>query len=231
MLTSTSAVAAAILLLASCNNSAENSQTPVSDTQTSLFAPVDQAEASQLLAAAEPFEALTENAATASSGELNILIADAKTAVASMRPHLAGGAGREIDQMITAIDRARDTNDRVGIALSSIEIYRLLVSAVPDGTKIPSEVSLLDYAGFRIQANLAASPPRWEDIDSALLFANAHWAELGPSVTDTALASRFETELNQIANAAEARDTERARIAVVAELDLVDELEQYFSAH
>ena len=64
---------------------------------------------------------------------------------------------------------------------ASIEGYRVLVSAVTDNAKIPTEVSLLDYAGFRYDANPKARPIRWDDMATAVSFARKTWDAL-PSV-------------------------------------------------
>jgi hypothetical protein len=66
---------------------------------------------------------------------------------------------------------ARQVQDRAGLALSSIEAYRVLVGAVADNAKVPTEVSLLDYAGFRYDADLEANPARWGDMAAAVSFA------------------------------------------------------------
>lgn len=224
-----SGLAVATLLLAACGNTPENSQSGATDPNAGQqIAPAPDTSA-QLLAAAEPFEALTERAGTASAQEREAMIGDAKSAAAAVRPLLSAGAVAEIDQMLTAIDRANASGDTIATALSSIEIYRLIVSAVPEGTKIPVDVSLLDYAGFRYQANAGATPPHWDDMASAVQYANEHWASVALSVRDEALSSRFQTALNEMKQAQQTRDVERARSSATTELDLVDELEQYFS--
>jgi molybdenum cofactor biosynthesis protein B len=64
-----------------------------------------------------------------------------------------------------------------------VEGYRLLVSAAPQ-TKIPTAVNLLDYAGFRYDADLKARPVRWSDLKAAVEFANQQWNSISDGVTE-----------------------------------------------
>jgi len=102
---------------------------------------------------------------------------------------------------------------------------------VPAGGKVPSEVSLLDYAGFRYDADLKAGPARWSDMGKATAFADANWTAIAGRVTDTALTGKIATELAAMKQAVAAHDTAAAAGSVKAELDLVDQLETYFNTH
>ena len=46
------------------------------------------------------------------------------------------------------------------IAIAAVEGYRVLVSSVAPGANVPTEVNLLDYAGFRYDAGLKTKPTR-----------------------------------------------------------------------
>jgi hypothetical protein len=187
--------------------------------------------AGRLLASAEPFELLTEGAFTDPVSKLDRMIAQGRNAVGGVRSLLSPDATRKIDELLAALQRDRADGKRADLALSSIEIYRILVSSVPGGTKVPAEVSLLDYAGFRFQADLKAEPPRWDDMSEAILFANNQWVVIAPRVKDKAVSAPFEGALSQMAIAAEHRDPKLAATAVNDELNQVDRLEAYFSSH
>ena len=130
--------------------------------------------------------------------------------------------------LLADIKDKRQKDERADIALSSIEIYRLIVSAVPGDAPVPVEVSLLDYAGFRYQANLKSSPVRWADMAEAVRFARVQWSKVAPRVTAPNLAAKFEKTLSDMERAAQAQQQETAAAAVVTELDSVDLLEGYF---
>jgi hypothetical protein len=157
------------------------------------------------------------------------MIAQGRNAVGGIRSLLSPDATRKIDELLAALQRDRADGKRADVALSSIEIYRILVSLVPGGTKVPVDVSLLDYAGFRFQADLKAEPPRWDDMTEAVLFANNHWVVIAPRVRDKSVSVSFEAALSQMAIAAEHRDAKLAATASNDELNQVDRLEAYFN--
>jgi hypothetical protein len=186
------------------------------------------ATASRLIAAAEPFEALTEQAFSAQPKKLDRNIAAAEKAVEQARSALSSDVASELDKRLAEIRSARESNDRSLLALASVECYRLLVSAAPQ-TKVPTAVNLLDYAGFRYDANLKARPIRWSDMKVAVEFANRQWDSISDRVTDRALKNKFSTALQQMDAAIDRNSVAEATSGVKAELDLVDKLERYFS--
>lgn len=183
----------------------------------------------RLLAAAEPFEALTETAFTDPPNKLDQTIAQGRKAVGDVRSLLAPSATTKVDGLLAEIDRYRAAGKHADLALSSIEVYRALVSSAPAGTKVPVDVSLLDYAGFRYQADLMSTPARWDDMKQAVSFARSRWGPLALKVADKSVSGPFETALGNMEKAAAIRDSKMAQSAVKAELDQVDKLESYFS--
>ena len=87
---------------------------------------------------------------------------------------------------------------------------------------------MLDYAGFRIQADLKSDPKRWSDAREAGKFAQEQWGLIKDSVTDTELNKRFSDSLAKLDEYLSVKDEKMAAQATVTELDLVDELEGYF---
>lgn len=118
---------------------------------------------------------------------------------------------------------------RADLAIASVEAYRLFVSASPDSGPIPTQVSLLDYAGFRFSADLNAGPTRWADALAALDYADGQWSQISGRVSDTVVRNRFNSALIAMRTALVGRDLARAKQAGLHELDLVDELETWFS--
>ena len=191
--------------------------------------PASQSPTDRLLAAAEPFELLTETAFTDPPVKLDATIASGRKAIAGIRPLLPAAVATKIDGLLGDVGRSRAGGKSADLAISSIEIYRALVSSVPAGTKVPSDVSLLDYAGFRYQADLKSVPVRWDDMKAAASFGRARWTAVAPKVKDKAISGPFEAALANMETAAAKRDTALATSSVTAELDQVDKLEKYFS--
>lgn len=184
---------------------------------------------SGILAAVEPFELLTE---TASSGDQKKMETASSAALASgesVRNALSSSDRQKFDAELASIRRAQQAKDMTGIALSSNEAYRILVSASSGLGKFPVEVSLLDYAGFRYDANLKAKASRWPDMAEATLFAEQQWAQIQPKLKQPALAAEFSKSLADMKKAAATKDSKLAAAAVKAELDLVDKLEGAFT--
>jgi hypothetical protein len=186
------------------------------------------AAASRLIAAAEPFEALTEQVFSAQPKKLDSNIAAAEKAVEQARSARPSGVASELDQRLAEIRSARRSNDRSRLALASVEGYRLLVSAAPQ-TKVPTAVSLLDYAGFRYDADVKSRPIRWSDMAAAVEFANRQWDSISARITDPALENKFSATLQQMHAAIARKAAIEAKKAVKTELDLVDKLEEHFN--
>jgi len=181
------------------------------------------------LAASEYFETLTEQAATATPAELDATIAKAKFAAARDNHRLQSGAARDLSAYLLVVDRARTTMARADLAIASIEAFRLFVSSGADASAVPAQVSLLDYAGFRYAVDVSATPIRWDDATIAADYAAARWGEIEPRISDVGLKGRFGASVVGLKTAIHAQDAADAGRRVQAELDLVDELETYFT--
>jgi hypothetical protein len=219
--------ALALCLTAACNRKPNATQSGASNTaapaaQTPTPPPSPQ------LAAAEPFEALTETAFSAKPAELAAAVSAADTAAAAVMGDLPPDAARQLAAQVQKVKAAQAAGNRAEIALASVEAYRTLVTAAPPA-KVPNAVNLLDYAGFRYQADLRAQPVRWSDAAAAAAFARAQWEPLAPKVKDAALNARFTQAVNALELAAAQMDLKRAEKAAETELALVDELETYFN--
>ena len=230
----TAGVAAAVFSLAFSALGIDPGHAQSSDTPPSSFAPVqtasDLARNERLRAASEPFEKLTEISFDQSLAAIDRVIAEAQKSVAGLGNALSAEVARQVRQQLSALRAARTKADRVALALSSIEIYRLLVTATSPGAKIPTEVYLLDYAGFRWSADLKAVPVRWDDMALAASFARTNLARLLPVLGTSAVSAKFSKALADMEQSVAQRNAPMAAAAVKAELDVVDELEAFFAA-
>jgi hypothetical protein len=184
-----------------------------------------------LLASAEPFEALTEQAFTASWPQMDNLIADARAAATNAKRVLPSPLDAAVDRQAAAIAVARRSEDRSGLALASVETYRRLVeSQDPAVLQVPVAVSLLDYAGFRYDALAQSRIVDWKAMDESARFAGAQWQALAPAMRSKALPGVMTESIAAMSLAAKRRDSTFARSAAATELALVDLLEEQAAA-
>jgi hypothetical protein len=215
--TSCSAWAAVILALSACAQ-----QTGAKSASAS--------EQACLFDSAEAYENLTEKSFTADAQSLGALAVAAEEAARACATDLGIVDADALSTRFTTIDAALLSNDRAGVARNAVEAYRIFVTVEyrkPDG--IPLQVSLLDYAGFRMQADLQSEEPDWADFVEAASFADQQWSEIEAKVTDAGLSQSVAAELGRIRAAATDKNVPAAKEAVTSELDQVDQLERHFS--
>lgn len=208
---------AMLLAISACSQQSDATPTIATD-QTCLY---DSAEA---------YENLTEKSYTADAQTLADLSAEAEKQARACLAKLNPSDADSLSSRLDAVQAALRSNDRATVARNAVEVYRIFVTAEtrePNGA--PLQVSLLDYAGFRMQADLQATEPDWADIETALSFAEKQWSEIEIKIVDLGLREAFAAELDHIRTAAGERNVSAAKEAVRKELDQVDLLEQYFS--
>lgn len=181
--------------------------------------------------AAEPFEFLAENAFKEDFAKLDKTIRAAERAARSVTPRLAGGAVKELQAQLALLTAARQRQDRLELALAAVEGYRVLAFGVSENAAVPASVDLLDYAGFRFDANLRAEPVRWDAMAAAAQITQENWTKLAPRVTDAGLTEKVVGALDGMEQSVLRRDRGLAATSVKLALDLVDELERFFKHH
>ena len=100
---------------------------------------------------------------------------------------------------------------------------------LPRLSRPAAEISLLDYSGFRYDADLKTNPVRWTDMQDAAGFAAKQWQSISERVTDAGLKQRVSDALHEMETAASDKSAVNAHAAANAELDLVDTLEVWFN--
>lgn len=235
-------VLASVVTLSACGGSADNSTTIImkrtrdhagtmagsGNRRHEVSSSDIPATTKSLLAAAEPFETLTETAFNASRVERSKAIEAATYAVGGIRGIVPQSVSTELNRNMGAIGAADVADHPADLALASIENYRVLVSAVPGTPIVPVDVSLLDYAGFRFDADAQAAPARWDDMARALTFARQRWSSVASNAAVAKVAPRFEAALAAMDKAVHDKNIAHARAAAKIELDLVDVLEAAF---
>ena len=189
----------------------------------------DTANSALLAATAEPFENLTEAAFSASPKALDAKIAKAEAAASRVRDRLSPEAAGELRDELAQARAAQQAGNPADLAIASNEAYRILVSSVREPTTVPKAVRLLDYAGFRYDADLKAKPTRWGDMNEAAVFALDQWRPLASGVRDEPLRAKLAASLGAMDTAATKQVASQAGQAVAKEQDLVDAPEKYFT--
>lgn len=183
----------------------------------------------RLIDAAGHFEAITEQAFTKPKQEISALLSQAEKSVSGVAAEMSADGRAAVLSAVSALKGALAEGTPSKVAINSVEAYRALVNEVSAAHPVPKEVSLLDYAGFKIRAVAQDTSVDWAEIGRTLDFADATWKVLSPRIADVGLRDAFAGSLISLRNAARAQDKAQTLQAATAELDLVDRLEAYFA--
>ncbi|HQR88377.1 MAG: hypothetical protein B7Y81_02345 [Caulobacter sp. 32-67-35] len=211
--------------LAACNPQAGTASPPA---MANAASPAVSDRNVRVLAAAEDYETLTETAFDKTFPELSVSLTAARQKASKARAVLAPDQATRLDALGVEIDAALRDQNRSAIAIAAVETFRVLVSAQDASAQIPVEVSLLDYAGFRYDANAKSRPINWDQMTADLAYARETWARISPRVTAKGLSGAFDSALSGMEAAAAQKNAVAAGIAVSNELALVDALEEHF---
>lgn len=182
-----------------------------------------------LLAAASPFEDLTESALANDTQGMRQALKAYSDQAEGVNKVLSGPARQEMAALLAAIRRAESKGDHHSVALNAVEAYRVLVESLnPNGLVVPIQVAKLDYVGFKLKVLLAASPPDWPAIQKTGEEAAGHWHALEPRIGDKGLRDALKTMLTGLHQATVTNNAEMAVFAAQMDLALVDLLEGYF---
>lgn len=213
-----------VLAVAACG-SAEQAQDTVQEAATASAVPPEPLARSTMLAAAEAFENLTEAALAADPKSIGAELALARRESGAARPFLDASTLGEIARLEIRLSDAVGQDDPVEVSLAANEFYRLFITAAHGEAKIPLEIGLLDYVGFRYRADSRAQPPRWQDMAQAHAYAEEQWRAVRPQIADRQTADRFDAVIMAMGLAVEDKDARAAASAANDELEQVDVLE------
>lgn len=156
--------------------------------------------------------------------------------VATLRDAVLGatallrGEASAIEAELGHIEAARAAGRDRQVALGAVELYRLLVSSSALSHPIvPVEVSLLDYAGFRVGILATGTPPPWGQIGPTVRDAGQRWKAIEPQVANKGLRDLMNSTNAGLEGAVRARDANAVRFGAQILLDTVDLLEQFFT--
>ena len=149
-----------------------------------------------------------------------------KSKLQLLRPRLAPATAIAIEVQVNRAEDALQSADFTSAALAGAETYRILQESIDTRVRqVPLEVSLLDYAGFEIEALSRATTVDWAQIQSARAEAQDFWRRLEPKVASKGLKSALTTIFDGLSSGIEHRAHRQVTFAARVLLDAVDLLE------
>lgn len=179
-----------------------------------------------LLSAMSPFEDMIEFALASNDSAVSKALTAADLQVAGVNKVLNTSAASQFATLMADLHTAATDKDHHKTASSAVAIFRLLIENLDaKGLEEPKEVSLLDYAGFKLRVLAAARNPHWQEIRKTVGVAAGWWNTIEPKVSQKGLRNAFGTSLRGLDDAAKLENLPMLRFAAQIELDLVDLLE------
>jgi hypothetical protein len=223
------------LLMVLCMVSPGNSQMLQAQAakKSAPSAPPAAAKASGKNAVLEPAisrcEDLTESAEAGKVKNMDQAIQALESQRAEILGVLGPEAGKRFEAGLAALRQKRASEDFPGVALEAVETYRLLTVSLDRGQlEVPLEVSLLDYAGFKVKVLTKRQPLDWQAMKGVAAEAEKDWRAIKEKVADKSLRNVMNSTLAGLNQAIEGQNNAMARFAAQEVLDLVDLLEQQF---
>lgn len=182
-----------------------------------------------LLRASSPFEDMVEFALARNDASIAKSLKAADSHAAAVREALPTAAAAQFDTMLQALHKAATAKEHHAVAMSAVEVFRLLIDNLEAGSlKVPKEVSLLDYAGFKLHVLAAAPQPDWGAMRRTVEDAAEWWAAIKSKVTDKGLRDAFNSTVRGLQEAGKVEHLPMLNFAAQVDLDLVDLLEGHF---
>ena len=179
-----------------------------------------------LLSATSPFEDMIEFALAGSDSDISRALVTADQHATDVKTALSVSSASEFATLMEDLHRAAADKDHQQVARSAVEVFRLLIDNLQaKGLKVPKEVSLLDYAGFKLLVLAATQRPDWEDIRRTVGETAGWWNAINSQVSENGLRDAFGSVIRGLDEAAKLENLPMLRFAAQIDLDLVDLLE------
>lgn len=179
-----------------------------------------------LLSGMSPFEDLIELATVGSHSAVASALVEVDRVSGGVAAALPDSAATEFSRLVAGLHSAVAAKDQLQIAGGALECFRLLIDNLQDpGLSMPREVSLLDYAGFKLRVLTAAERHDWQNIRATAQEAAGWWSAIQARVSQPSLRNAFDSAIGGLGDAAGIEDPAMLRFAAQIVLDLVDLLE------
>jgi hypothetical protein len=182
-----------------------------------------------LFDAMSPYEDLTEYALDQNKEGIDKTIKSLDGLVDELKNKLSKKAIQNLSENIEKIKIAKDNVDFPKIALYAVDSYRTISEELDTSTlKIPKEVVILDYIGFKLLALLKQQNVDWNLIKITSNEGVSQWENIKIQTSDKPLRNVMDTAIQGIQVAVNSKNIDMLRFAAQVDLDLVDLLEGYF---
>lgn len=182
-----------------------------------------------LFDAMSPYEDLTEYALSQDEQGVEKTLKILDTSSEKIKNFLPHKAVQDLNENIEILKTAKENANFQLIALCAIDSYKTISEELDISTmKIPKEVLLLDYAGFKVHALLAQQLVNWELVTQTVNEGESQWKSIQGNVSDKSLSDTMKTSIDGMQAAVKLRNVDMLRFAAQITLDLVDLLENFF---
>ena len=179
-----------------------------------------------LLGAMSPFEDMIEYALAGKDSDVLKALTIADQNSKSIATTLPAPAAHKFTALMDALRQAATIKNNRKTARCAVEIFRLLAEILQaDSFELPKEVSLLDYAGFKLLILAASKKPDWRAIRTTINETTSWWNAIRSKVTMNGLSNTFDTLICGLETSAKTRNLDMLGFAAQMTLDLVDLLE------
>jgi len=184
-----------------------------------------------LLDASSPFEDMVEFALAKNDEGIKHSLAEADRTTAAIHGALPKEATEQFDTLLRLIHTAAAAKQHSAVATHCVETFHLFIENLdPESLSVPREISLLDYAGFRLHTVTAAPEPDWNAVRTTVHDAETWWTAIKSKVSNTGLRDAFESTIRGLKQGAMLEHLPVIDFAAQMDLDLVDLLEEYFES-
>ena len=182
-----------------------------------------------LFDAMSPYEDLTEYALDQNMSKVANSISSLDGFIAKLKAVLSNKSIHVLEINVTKMQAAEKKAAYSEIALLAVDSYKILADELDQTTlKVPKQVVILDYVGFRIHALLRQNEIDWHLISETVDEGKIQWEQVKRKVTNKGLYDSLNTTITGLEIASTSKNIDMLKFAAQVDLDLVDLLEGFF---
>jgi hypothetical protein len=182
-----------------------------------------------LFDAMSPYEDLTEYALDQNMSKVANSISSLDGLIAKLKAVLSNKSIHSLEINVTKMQAAEKRAAYSEIALLAVDSYKILADELDQTTlKVPKQVVILDYVGFRIHALLRQNEIDWHLISETVDEGKSQWKQVKRKVTNKGLYDSLNTTITGLEIASTSKNIDMLKFAAQVNLDLVDLLEGFF---
>jgi hypothetical protein len=198
----------------------------------SFNAPVfaaSQAEKDIMEAAASACEDMVEVVATDGMAAARPKLTDLRAALKKAHGFLEADVAAQLDAGADGVAALANGTSKTALSLAAIETFKDIVDASDwHNAKVPKDVSMLDYTGFKLGILVSDANPNWATAEKTVAEAHIAWDRLAPKFKDSHLAELAQIVDQGSLDAVQRHDAAGALFASKLQLISIDLIETSF---